>query len=81
MMPGLRIHQDRVVESELRDAGGDLRDLRVGVRPRIAGVRNEFVERPVLDALGHGMRKHNYPSKSDLGGSFGRCADGASLAN
>jgi hypothetical protein len=40
MMPCLGVYQDRVVEAELRDAGGDLRDLRVRMRPGIPRVRN-----------------------------------------
>ena len=49
------IHQDRVVETELGDAGGDLRDLRVRMRPRIPRVRNELVERPMFDSLAPGV--------------------------
>jgi hypothetical protein len=52
---GIGVHQNRVIESELSSAGGDLRHLRVGVGSRIPHVRNEFVERPVLDVLRHGL--------------------------
>ena len=48
---GLGVHQDRIVEAELRDARGDLRDLRVGVRSRISRVGNQLFERPMLDLL------------------------------
>ena len=41
------------------------------MRSRIASVWNEFVERPMLDALRHGMREHTYPPKLILG-SFRR---------
>ena len=58
MMPALVSNQDRIVESELRDAGRDLRDLGIRMRSRILRVRNQNFERPMLDALGHGMRKH-----------------------
>ena len=54
-MPGddaaLSVHEDRVVEPELRDTGGDMRYLRLQMRPRISRVRNEFVERPKFDVL------------------------------
>jgi hypothetical protein len=36
---GLRVPQDRVVEPKLKDAGGDLINLRVGVGPGVAGER------------------------------------------
>jgi len=34
------------VKAELRNAGRDLLDLRVGMRPRISRVGNQFFERP-----------------------------------
>jgi hypothetical protein len=36
--PVLAVDQDRVRKAELADAAGDLRDLRIAVRPRVAGV-------------------------------------------
>src|ERR1700722_12383823 len=58
--PSLRIHQDWIVETELRDAGGDLCDLGVGVGPRVPGPRNQFVEQPHLDVLGHPFEVFNW---------------------
>jgi hypothetical protein len=63
----IRIDQNRIVKAERGDAGRDLRDLGVGVGPRIPGVRDELFEWPVLDALGRGMRKHTSPSEDCLG--------------
>ena len=51
--PGVGVHQDRVVEPERRDAGGDLRDLFVRVRPGVARERDEPVQPPELNSLGH----------------------------
>ncbi len=42
-------HQDRIRPAELDDAGRDLGDLRVGMGPCVAGVRDQFVDRPSLD--------------------------------
>src|SRR6266481_5186735 len=52
------VHQDRIIKTELCDAGSYLRNLRVGVGPWVAGVRNEFVERPVFDVLRHRVSGH-----------------------
>ncbi len=41
--------QDRIGEPELHDAGRDLRDLFVGMRPGVGGVGGEPLDRPVLD--------------------------------
>ena len=43
------IDQKRIYETELGDAGGNLRDLRVGVRAWVARVRNQLFDR--LDFL------------------------------
>ena len=45
------IHQDGIVEAELRYAGGDLRNLCLGVRPGVPGERDKLVEHPMLDAV------------------------------
>jgi hypothetical protein len=55
---GLGINQYRVIETEFGDAGGDLRDLGVRVRPGISGIRDELLDQPVLDPLGHPMKVH-----------------------
>ena len=47
--------QHRVDEAKFRDRGGDLRDLIVRMRPRIAGVRDQPVDRPGLDLEVHGL--------------------------
>src|SRR5882724_675944 len=52
------VHQDRIIKTELCDAGSYLRNLRVGVGPWIAGVGNEFVEWPVFDVLRHRVSGH-----------------------
>ena len=49
----LGIHQNRVVEPEGHDAGGDLSDLGIGVGSGIPGKRNEPIQRPQLDVLCH----------------------------
>jgi hypothetical protein len=36
--PVVAVDQDRVGEPELADAAGDLRDLRLGMRPRVPGI-------------------------------------------
>jgi len=59
------VHQDRIIKTELCDAGSYLRNLRVRVDPWIAGVRNEFVERPVLDVLRHRVSGHEAFAVSD----------------
>ena len=56
---GTRVDQNGIIESEGFDAGGDLRNLRVGVRPRVAGQRYQLVDQPQFDMLhlrlqGHG---------------------------
>ena len=69
----LGVHQNRVVETELGDAGGDLRDLRVRVGARISRKRNELFDCPIHDALRYGERKHTRTfRKSNLEGSFRR---------
>ena len=42
----------RIGEPEFADAAGDLRDLRVGMRPRVAGVGDQGLERPHDDLVG-----------------------------
>ena len=44
-----RIHQDRRGPAELGNAGGDLGDLRIAVRARIAGVGDQRLDLAVLD--------------------------------
>jgi len=46
--------QQRCGEAVLDDAGGDLRHLFVRVRAGILGVGLESIQRPQLDAAGHG---------------------------
>jgi hypothetical protein len=41
------------VEAKLPDAGGYLSDLRVRVRPRIPGPRDQLFDQPQLDLLRH----------------------------
>ena len=53
---GVAINQDRIRETELADAGGDLRDLGVGVRARILRIGDQPVERPMLDVPGQNWR-------------------------
>src|SRR6266404_5345866 len=43
------VAQDRIGETELPDAPGDLRDLRLRVRPRVARVGDQRVDRPIFD--------------------------------
>jgi len=43
------IHQQRIGPAVLDDAGGDLGDLRIGVRARIAGVGDQRLDLAVLD--------------------------------
>ena len=50
------IHQDHYVKAELRDTGSDLRNLRIGVRTRVVDVGDESIDRPVLNALGPGLK-------------------------
>jgi hypothetical protein len=45
MIPFLAVDQDRVRKAELADAAGDLRDLRIAVRPRVAHVRDQSLDR------------------------------------
>ena len=49
MMPFVAIDQDRVGEAELADRGGDLRDLRFGMRAGVAGVRDQRRDRAMVD--------------------------------
>jgi hypothetical protein len=56
--PGFRVYQDRVIETELGDAGCDLRDLGVGVGPWVARVWDQLLESPVLNALRHSLQSH-----------------------
>jgi hypothetical protein len=51
----LRIHQNRVVKAELRDAGSDLGDLGVRVRPWVPGPGDQPINEPHLDVLGHSV--------------------------
>jgi GAF domain-containing protein len=39
--PVVAVEQNRVGETELADAAGDLRDLRLGMRPRVAGIGDQ----------------------------------------
>ncbi len=52
--PYLGVHQDWVVESELRDARYNLGNLGVRVRSRIFGVKDELIKWPVLNMIRHG---------------------------
>jgi len=45
----VRAHQDLVRPPELDDAGRDLRDLLLRMRPRVADVGKQLVDRPKLD--------------------------------
>ena len=57
-MPGHDVavagHQQRSGETVLDDAAGDLRHLGIRVGARILGVGLEPIQRPQLDAAGHG---------------------------
>ncbi|MCY1382408.1 hypothetical protein D9M69_704300 [compost metagenome] len=44
--------QDRIDESELHDAGGDLRHLLLGMGARVAGVGQQLGGRPLFDLVG-----------------------------
>jgi len=59
---GVGIHQDRIVEAELRDARCDLGNLGIGVRPRVPHVRDQLTHRPEFDALGHRRGGHRTAS-------------------
>jgi hypothetical protein len=59
----LRVHEDGIVKSELRDACGDLGDLSLGVRPRISGPWNQLIDQPHLDVLGHPLEVRNWFSR------------------
>jgi hypothetical protein len=48
---GIGINQDWRVKAELADACGDLRDLSVTVRARIAGVGDQLVDRPQFNEI------------------------------
>jgi hypothetical protein len=52
---GIRVHQNRIVETELGDARGDLGDLGIGVGPGIPGIGRQSVNWPMLDVFGHGL--------------------------
>jgi hypothetical protein len=54
----LGVNEDWIIKSELGDAGGNLSDLRITVRPRISSERDQPVEQPMLDALDHVVREH-----------------------
>ena len=58
----LGVYPKRNVKAKRLDATGNLRDLRVRMAPGILGVRGELSELPVLDPLGHCLRKHASPS-------------------
>jgi hypothetical protein len=66
----------RDLEAELADAAAHAIHGRV-VLARVAGVENKFVNWPVLDSLGQGLREHTSPSEyfnAWLGeSSIGRC--------
>ena len=53
------IDQDRVGPAEFNDAGREFGDLRLGMRARISGERDQRLDLPVFDVqgLGHGMQK------------------------
>jgi hypothetical protein len=63
--PGFGIHQDRVIKSELRNAGGDLGDLHIGVRPGIRANGNELVDEPQLDRLHERLQVQGASSTCD----------------
>nr|WP_267459755.1 hypothetical protein [Xanthomonas euvesicatoria] len=56
--------QDRIGESELGDAGGDLRHLLLGVGARVAGVGQQLGCRPLLDLVGQPV--HAITSMSEV---------------
>ena len=53
------VHQNGRVESELADACGNLRDLRIGVSARISGERDQSVGRPEFDVASHYRHKQH----------------------
>jgi len=55
----LRVHQNRVVKAELRDAGSDLGNLGFCMSPRVPGPGNQLVDQPHLDVLGHPVQIHD----------------------
>jgi hypothetical protein len=56
---GVAVDENGVHEAELGDAGRDLHDLLLGMRARVALVRNQPVDRPDFDTLRHCFRKHH----------------------
>src|SRR5439155_25440097 len=52
------VDQNWIVKPELCDAGSNLSNLRVRVRPRILRIRNQFVDQPQLDTLCHPLQGH-----------------------
>jgi hypothetical protein len=55
--------QDRIGESELGDAGGDLRHLLLRVGPRVAGVGQQLGGRPLLDLVGQPVHATTWSSE------------------
>src|SRR4029077_17143514 len=72
----LGVHEDRVVESEFSNRTGNLRNLSVRMRSRVASEWNQLFDWPMFNALGHCRRNHALPQTRRLGctKSFGGCA-------
>jgi len=51
-------NQHRIDETELGDRGGDLRNLSFRMRPRVANIGNQPLDRPRLDIEVHPMMRH-----------------------
>jgi len=66
----LRIHQNRVVKTELGNAGRDLRNLSVRVSTRVSRPRDQLIDKPHLDVLGHAVRGCDRFSRHQIGISF-----------
>jgi hypothetical protein len=47
------VDQNRIIKPKGCDTGGDLGNLRVGVRPGVPGPRDQLVDHPQLDLLRH----------------------------
>ena len=66
----LRIHQNRIVETELGNAGRDLRNLSVRVSTRVSRPRDQLIDQPQLDVLGHAVQGYDRFSRHQIGISF-----------
>src|SRR4051794_542971 len=71
---GITINADRVIETELRYARGELRYLCFGVRAGVFVVRDELLNGPPFDALGPCGSRHISPPKKYPCWIFGGCA-------